>query len=212
MHIPDGFLSAAVSVSTYVISGTAIAVGVGSKLKNKLELDKVPILGVMAAFIFAAQMVNFPIIGGTSGHLIGAVLAAVLFGPWTASIIMTTILAIQCLLFADGGITALGANILNMGIIAVFAGYYIFKLINRGKSSVSPAALFISAWVSVVLSSVLASFELFLSVINNVTFIEIIKLMIYWHMLIGLGEGLITVLIVKYLMKVKPDILNFKRV
>lgn len=212
MHIPDGFLSTAVSVSTYVISGGTIAAGVSGRLKKKLDHKNVPMLGVMAAFIFAAQMVNFPIIGGTSGHLIGAAMAAVIFGPWTASIIMTTILAIQCFLFADGGITALGANVLNMAIVAVFTGYYSFRLFNRNQFKISTAAIFISSWLSVVLSAIFAAAEISFTVSNNVAFIEAIKLMLYWHAIIGLGEGLITVIIVKYLKKVKPDIFNLKRV
>lgn len=212
MHIPDGFLSPAVSAAAYVISGGTLAAGIRSRLKKRLEQDKIPLMGVMAAFVFAAQMVNFPIIGGTSGHLIGAVLCAAIFGPWTAAIIMTTILAVQCFIFGDGGVTALGANVLNMGILAVFAGYFIYKLFYKIQNRVSYASLFISSWFSVVLSAVLASIEISVSGLNSAAFIEIVKLMVYWHMLIGIGEGIITVLIVKYLKRIKPDLFEYEKV
>ena len=124
MHIPDGFLSAPVAVATGVVAVAAIAVAV--KVTNKKMGEKqVPMMGVLAAFIFAAQMLNFPVAGGTSGHFVGAALAAILLGPWATVLILSSVLVVQCLIFQDGGLLALGANITNMGVIAAFSGYYI---------------------------------------------------------------------------------------
>ena len=128
MHIPDGFLNGATIATTTVIS----VGGIGNALRltgKKLKEKQIPLMGVLAAFIFAAQMLNFPIAGGTSGHFVGAALAAVLLGPWTAILIMTCVLIAQCLIFQDGGLLALGANILNMGVIGCLTGYYGSRLI-----------------------------------------------------------------------------------
>ena len=146
-------------------------------------------MGVMAAFIFAAQMINFPIIGGTSGHLIGGVLAAVMLGPWAASIIMTTILALQALIFLDGGITALGANILNMAVIAVFAGYGIYLLIQRvwPNRTGTLVGTFVASWASVVLAAFACAIELALS--GMAPFNVVVTAMLGWHVVIGLGGG-----------------------
>ena len=122
MHIPDGFLNLPTCLGSAAVSIVALKQAV-SKVGQKLDRKQVPLMGVMSAFVFAAQMLNFPIIGGTSGHLIGAALLAVLLGPWTASLIMTSILLIQGLVFMDGGISALGANLLNMAVIAPWGGY-----------------------------------------------------------------------------------------
>lgn len=205
MHIPDGLLSSTVCAASYVISGAVETYGISKKSGMEHDHSQVPAMGVMAAFIFAAQMVNFPVLGGTSGHLIGAVLAAVVFGPWNASIIMTTILIIQCLLFGDGGIASLGANVLNMGIGAVFSGYYTYHLFNRNKKGISVIAVFLGSWVSVVAAALMASAELALTASNSITFRDVSMLMVYWHMLIGIGEGIITAIILKYLARMKPD-------
>ncbi len=127
MHIPDGFLSLATVATTYAVSagGVANAVRIANR---KLGEKQVPLMGILAAFIFAAQMLNFPVAGGTSGHIVGAALAAILLGPWAAVIIMTTVLIAQSLIFQDGGLLALGANVLNMGIVASFGAYYIYRL------------------------------------------------------------------------------------
>ena len=129
MHIPDGFLNAATIATTYVIStgGIANAVRVANK---KLGEKHVPMMGILAAFVFTAQMLNFPVAGGTSGHFLGAALVAILLGPWAAVLIMSVVLIGQCLIFQDGGLLALGANIFNMGIVAGFGSYYIFRLMN----------------------------------------------------------------------------------
>ncbi|MDD5237367.1 MAG: energy-coupling factor ABC transporter permease, partial [Candidatus Omnitrophica bacterium] len=154
MHIPDGFLSTGTWVSTWLIS----IGGIGYCLKKTTQILKdrmIPLMGVMSAFIFAGQMLNFPVIGGTSGHLLGGVLASVLLGPYAAAVVLTCVLTVQCLIFQDGGLTALGANILNMSLIATIGGYFIYKAIAKigGKKKGIIPAVFVAAWFSVVLSA-----------------------------------------------------------
>jgi cobalt/nickel transport system permease protein len=155
-------------------------------------------MGVMAAFIFAAQMINFPIAGGTSGHLLGAALATVLLGPWCASITITTVLVIQCLFFQDGGVTALGANVLNMAIIGPLVAMGIYTAVTRliGDKKGVTAGAFIAAWASVVAAAAFAALELAFS--GTVPFKVVFPAMIGWHVLIGFGEGLITAVVVSF--------------
>lgn len=197
MHIPDGFLDTKTWVTTAALSTAAVGYAV-RKTRGELGERQVPTLGVLAAFIFAAQMVNFPIVGGTSGHLLGAVLAAVLLGPWSASIVMTTVLAVQALFFQDGGITALGANVFNMGVVGVAVGYGIYRLIsglapNRTGKLVGT---FVASWASVVAASLVASVELAAS--GTMPFRVALVAMTGWHVVIGLGEGIITTAVVAY--------------
>ena len=162
MHIPDGFLN----IATVAATSAASAGGIGFALRQareKLAEKHVPLMGIMAAFIFAAQMLNFPIIGGTSGHLIGAVLAAILLGPWAAVLIMTCVLIAQSLIFQDGGLLALGANILNMAIIASISAYYLYRIITGIMGTTRRGILagsFIAAWGSVMLASIACAIEL----------------------------------------------------
>lgn len=205
MHIPDGFLDAKTWGTAWVLSGGFLSYAV-SKTKKVLGERQIPFIGVMAAFIFAAQMVNFPIAGGTSGHLLGAVLAAVMLGPWTASIIMTTVLVLQAFVFMDGGITALGANILNMGVIAPFVGYGTYLLITRiwnGRSGLL-AGTFVASWVSVVSAAAACSVELAVS--GMAPWHVVLPAMLGWHVLIGIGEALITTAVVGYVLQVRPDL------
>lgn len=203
MHIPDGFLDVKTLAATAAASAVVLTLAV-KKSREKLQEKQVPLMGVLAAFIFAAQMVNFPIIGGTSGHLIGAVLAAVILGPWSASLIMAVILLIQCFLFQDGGFTALGANILNMGAIAPFTGYYLYLFLKRlsGRS----LAAFFSAWVSVLLAAAAAALEIALA--GYISLKVVLPAMLFWHFFIGLGEGIITAVIIAYLARVRGEILE----
>jgi len=201
LHIPDGFLDAKTWVTTAAVSAGALSYGV-KKTREVLADRQVPLMGALSAFIFAAQMVNFPIIGGTSGHLIGATLAAVFFGPWVAMIMMATIVGLQCLVFLDGGLTVLGANILNIAIIAPFSGYFVYRGINRAFSGerAHSAAVFAASWVSVMLASAAAALELAIS--GTAPLLLVLTAMLGWHLLIGLGEGAITVVAVKYVSKV----------
>jgi len=212
MHIPDGFLN----IATVGVTGAISAGGIGYAVRTsnkKLGERHVPLMGVMAAFIFAAQMLNFPILGGTSGHLIGAALAAILLGPWAAVLIMTCVLIVQCLVFQDGGLTALGANILNMGIIASFVGYYFYwgvtGLIGEDKKG-RLVGSFIGAWVSVLLASVACAIELWVS--GTVPLSIALPAMGGWHALIAIGEGLITTAVLSLVLATRRDLVELEKV
>ncbi|HBV98609.1 MAG: cobalamin biosynthesis protein CbiM [Peptococcaceae bacterium BICA1-7] len=205
MHIPDGFLNAQTWAPAYLLSAGAIGYSI-KKSREELSERQVPRLGVMAAFIFAAQMVNFPVIAGVaSGHLLGAALAAIMLGPWSACIVISTVLAIQMLFFGDGGITALGANMFNMAVIGVLTAYLLYSLLSRllpgpmGRN----VSVFVTAWFSVMASALLASLELGLShSVHQVSLSFILKGMLGVHALIGIGEGLITVAVVNFMDKI----------
>ncbi|MDN5331447.1 MAG: cobalt/nickel transport system permease protein [Tepidanaerobacteraceae bacterium] len=196
MHIPDGFLDAKTAVATSAASLAALKYSM-TKVKEELGERDVPSLGVMAAFIFAAQMVNFPVMAGTSGHLLGAALAAILFGPYSASLILSAVLIVQCLFFQDGGITALGANILNMAVAATFVASCVYSAVKKLKFAGSEiAAVFLSAWISVLVGAFLTSVELALS--DTVPLNAVIAPMMLVHAVIGIGEGIITCAAVGY--------------
>jgi len=190
MHIPDGFISVEVAVAAVAASAATAAYSI-KKIKNQSSENIIPEMGILAAFVFAAQMVNFPVAGGTSGHLVGGALLAILFGPFRACIIMSTILIAQTLLFADGGITAIGANILNMGIVAPFSAYFVFKLLKPFGFKLS---VFVASWISIVLSAIFCAAELALS--GTIPLKVALPAMAGVHALIGIGEGLITVPVV----------------
>lgn len=206
MHIPDGFLDTKTLISTAVVAGGAVSYGI-KKANEKLGEKQVPLLGLTAAFIFAAQMLNFPVAGGTSGHFLGAVLAAILLGPWMACLVMTVVLAIQCLGFADGGLTALGANVFNMGVVGGIVCYYIFLAIRRilpkTKSSYLSAVAIVS-WFSLVVSSSFCAVELAVSGTSPLT--VALPAMAGVHMLIGIGEAIITVGVVSLVLASRPDL------
>jgi cobalt/nickel transport system permease protein len=208
MHIPDGFLSTEVAVACWVPA--AAAVGVGLKRAN-VELDerRVPLLGVTAAFIFAAQMLNFPVAGGTSGHFLGAALAAILLGPWLACLVLAVVLGVQAFVFADGGITALGANIFNMGVVgALLVGglmYAARRVAGRGRT----ALLAISgagAWLAVMAGATTTSLGLALS--GTVPLDTVLPAMLGVHALIAIGEAVVTVAAVSAVLATRPDLLG----
>ncbi len=212
MHIPDGFLNVATVATTYAVSagGVGNAVRVANK---KLGEKQVPLMGILAAFIFAAQMLNFPIAGGTSGHVIGAALAAILLGPWAGVLIMSCVLIAQCLIFQDGGLLALGANIFNMGIVASFSGYYIYRLINSLMGSDRRGALvggFAAAWGSVFLASIFCALELAVSGASPIG--VVLPAMAGVHALIGIGEGLITAAVLSLVLATRADLLRLQRI
>src|SRR3990170_338788 len=165
MHIPDGFLNVATVART--CAAPAGGVGNAARIANKkLGEKQVPLMGMLAAFIFAAQMLNFPIVGGTSGHFLGAALASILLGPWAGVLIMSCVLMAQSLIFQDGGLLALGANILNMGIIASFSSYYLYRLVIALMGNERRGVLvgsFVGAWGSVFLAAVATAIELAVS-------------------------------------------------
>ena len=209
MHIPDGFVSGTINSATAIVAVSTLAFSV-TRVKQEFK-DKdfaVPLLATLAAFVFAAQMLNFPIGGGTSGHFLGAVTAAALLGPWSACIILSVVLVIQGLLFGDGGITALGSNIFNMGIIGGILAYPVM----RGIRALLPAGrngYFISAavasWVSVVLASSFCALELALSGTSplQVAF----PAMVGTHAIIGIGEAMIAVAVLTAVATARPDII-----
>ena len=211
MHIPDGFLDTKTWIGMGCISGVFISIAV-RKANKKISEKHIPLLGVMAAFVFAAQMFNFPVGGGTSGHFMGATLIAILLGPWASVLIMTTVLAVQCLIFQDGGITALGANIFNMGIVGGFFGYYInvaLQFLVRGRKGIFIGG-FASGWCSLVLSALCCAIELGIS--GTIPLKIGVPAMSGIHALIGIGEGFITIATLSLLLRVRPDLLNLQKI
>jgi len=211
LHIPDGLLDPKTWASSAAISTAAVGYA-ARHTARVMEERHVPTMGVLAAFIFAAQMVNFPIIGGTSGHLVGAVLAAAILGPWTAILLLTTVLTVQAFLFGDGGITALGANVLNLAIVATWSGYGIYAAVSRLWPSARGrlAGAFAGAWCSTLAAS--ATVAVMLAVSGLVPLGLALGAMLTWHALIGLGEGAITVAVLAYVAQVRPDLAGFRMV
>jgi len=199
MHIADGLLSLSTCAATGAVSAGTLAYAV-KKSREDLDERQIPLLGVTAAFVFAAQMINFPVLPGTSGHLMGSVLMAILLGPWTTSIIMATVLGIQALFFGDGGIIALTANIFNMAVVSTFGGYYLYILLSKINK---PLAILAGAWFGIVLSSAFAALEIAFSGVLplNTVLLPLIGI----HAVIGIGEALITLAVVTYLEKVKAN-------
>lgn len=205
MHIPDGFLSPPVFLSGWAVSLGALAFAL-RKTRQYLKDKMVPLMGVMSAFIFAAQMLNFPVLGGTSGHLLGGVLAAVALGPFAGFIVISLVLIVQCLIFQDGGLTALGANILNMGLIGTIFSYYFYLFLRRTIfRKHMMGAVFTASWLSVMLAAVACSLEIALSEV--VLLKVVLPAMAFVHIFIGIGEGVITSLVISFILKVRPDLL-----
>ncbi|HWX22446.1 MAG TPA: energy-coupling factor ABC transporter permease [Candidatus Binatia bacterium] len=207
MHLPDGFLDA----RTALLATGAAAGGVGIALRqvrNSLEPRQMPMLGLAAAFVFAAQMLNFPVAWGTSGHLVGGVLTAVLLGPSAAVLVMTCVLMVQCLMFADGGLMALGANVFNMGIVNVCSGYFVFRatrsLIRMEESRATVFAAAFAGWFGTVLASISCAGQLALS--KTVPWSLAFPAMANVHMIIGVGEGLATGLVVMAVLRTRPQL------
>lgn len=208
MHIPDGFLSAPVAVAGYGLSAAVLALAV-RRSSRTLEERQVPLLGVTTAFVFAAQMLNFPVAMGTSGHYLGAVLAAVLLGPLNGCLVFAAVLVIQCLLFADGGLTALGVNMLNMGVAGGVGGYALFRLVTALLPQSRRTFLFAAAlasWFSVVAAASACAVELALS--GTVPMGMVLPAMAGVHALIGIGEALITVATLSVILAARPDVVG----
>jgi cobalt/nickel transport system permease protein len=208
MHIPDGFLDG----KTAIVSAAIATVGLGVAIRHvqqTFSARRVPLIGLAAAFIFAAQMLNFPVAGGTSGHLIGAVLAAVILGPSAAVLVMSSVLILQCLMFADGGITALGANVFNMALAAPLIGYTIYRLVCRmlgGTFRAKLTGIAFASWCSTVIASIACAGELALSGTDrwNVVFTAMAGI----HAIIGLGEAFITTLVIVSVARLRPELLQ----
>lgn len=208
LHIPDGFLATGVSILCWVIT-VAILILAVRRAQAAYDERLIPLAGVMAAFIFAAQMINFPVLGGTSGHLIGAALAFIVLGPWLGLLVMTAVLALQALLFQDGGLVVMGANILVMGIVPGFVAFGLYGLASKRGRSTKLAMGAFAAWVSVVTAALVTAILLGVSGTANVAIVA--PLMVGVHMLIGLGEALITVAALAFLMSTRPELLDVRQ-
>ncbi|MBC7265652.1 MAG: PDGLE domain-containing protein [Coriobacteriia bacterium] len=207
MHIPDGMLDTKTWVTAWV--GSAGALGYAAKRARAALTDsKVVLMAVLAALIFALQMLNFPVAGGTSGHFAGGAAAAILLGPWQALLVMAGVLGVQALFFADGGITAFGANVVNMGIVAVFVGWSLYKALAGREPSASrrTIAAFVAAWAGCFTAALAAALELWIS--GRAPLVAVVGAMGFWHAIIGVGEGLITAGLVAYLARTRPEILE----
>jgi len=208
MHIPDGFIDIPTSAAfgTLALAGTAIAL---KKAKSEVDDRTAPMAGLTAVFIFAVQMLNFPVAAGTSGHLLGGALAMVLVGPYAASLAITVVLGVQALLFADGGLTALGLNVFNLSVIAVLVSFLVFKLmvklLPKAKSAI-PLAAGIAAFVSVPISA--SAFTMQYAIGGNGTApVETVLIaMLSTHLLIGIGEAVITMLTVSAILASRSDL------
>jgi cobalt/nickel transport system permease protein len=208
LHIPDGFLSLSVSLFTWIATIVVLVFAL-KRVQADYQERVVPLMGVCAAFIFAAQMINFPIPGGTSGHLLGGTLAGIVLGPWAGTLVMAVVFIVQAVLFQDGGLTVLGANIFNMGLIGTFGGYYLYKSIrftlgrDHWRSMLIGTA--VAAWTSVVVASIACALELSLS--GTIPLLVALVAMVSWHILIGVGEALITIIAVSFIWRSRPDLL-----
>lgn len=208
MHIPDGFLSSLVSIVLWILSIGIIAYAL-RRVGQDLGERQIPLMGVLAAAIFAGQMLNFTVAGGTSGHLMGAALATILLGPWAAIIVMTTVVSIQALIFQDGGLLALGANIFNMGIVGVAVAYFVytsFQKLARGQKWGMFVGGFLAAWASIVVAALAVALQLALSGTSPANIA--VPAMGSIHMLIGIGEGLITLGALAFLYAARRDLLE----
>lgn len=213
MHVPDGFLDAPTSVGTGAMAAAGVAIAL-RKAREELADRAAPLAGLTAAYVFAAQMINFPVGAGTSGHLMGGALAAVLVGPWTAVLCLTVVLMVQALLFADGGLTALGTNVTLMAIVTVAVGWAVTRaaltVLPKRPTSVVPAAA-AGAFLSVPVAA--AVFALLFAVGGQagVPFGSLVATMVGWHVLIGVGEAVITGLTVSAVVAVRPDLVHAAR-
>jgi cobalt/nickel transport system permease protein len=210
LHAADGFFSVPVSLVFWAITAVALAISL-QRASARLDDRAIPLMGVMAAFIFAGQMFNFQIPGGTSGHLLGGVLAAILLGPYAGTVVMACVIAVQAIVFQDGGLVVLGANIFNMGIIGTMGGYWVYRTIAGalgGEEKGRLPAAAIAAWLSVVAAAVVVSFQLALS--DTTSLGTALVAMVGWHVIIGIGEAIITVGALAFIQTARADLLQLR--
>lgn len=210
LHAPDGFFSTPVALVFWVITAGVLAISL-QRAGAQLDERAVPLMGVMAAFIFAAQMFNFQIPGGTSGHLLGGVLAAVLLGPWAGTIVMACVIAVQALIFQDGGLVVLGANTFNMGIIGTLGGFTLYRALTvvlGGEERSRLVAAAIAAWASVFVAALVAA--VMLAVSDTTSLPAALAAMAGWHALIGIGEAVITVAALSFIAASRADLLRLR--
>jgi len=210
MHIPDGFLNPATAATMFAVS-IVFLVWSWKKVKAEYPQSFVAMLAISSAFVFAAQMINFPIVYGTSGHLVGGTFLAVLLGPWAAMLSMTIVLMMQAFFFADGGIIAFGANIFNMAVIGSLS-FFIVKLLTRKSTGTRRfgSSVFIASWLSVVIGSLVAAVEIGISpaFADAGGVMVTIPAMLFWHIIIGLGEGAITTTLIMSLQQLQPAVMG----
>ena len=213
MHVPDGFLDAPTSVATGVVAATAVAVALRGA-RRELDDRTAPMAGLVATFVFAAQMITFPVGAGTSGHLMGGALAAVLAGPWTAVLCLSVVLLVQALLMADGGITALGTNITLIGIVTVAVGWAVFVVLRRVLPQrldlVAPAAA-LGALAGVPVAALVFTGLFAIGGNAPVDLGAVVTAMLGWHTVIGVGEAAITGLVVASVVAARPDLVHGAR-
>ncbi len=205
MHLPDGVLDTKIWATLDVVTAGVVGVAI-RKVSKKVDQRQIPMMGVMAAFIFAAQLMNVPTPGGPPVHLVGAVLAAVLLGPWEAVIVMTAVLTVQALLLQDGGLLALGANVFNIGIVGTFAGYYIYRgwraLVSGDRGVITGS--FVASWLAILLSTALVAGEMIVSGATPATLV--LPVLGITNLFVGAIEGLIVAGIVGFVLKVRRDL------
>ena len=211
MHMANELLSVPVAAGTILIAGGGLA-AVCRRAKQTLANEKLPLMGVLGAFVFAAQMVNFqlPLMPGTSGHMVGAVLLAIVLGPHAAAIVMTSIVIIQCLIFQDGGLLALGCNIINMALVPTYVGYHIFRLFSHdglGRGGMYTGSI-VACVVAMEAGALLVPIEAAVSGVLLVPFTTFLYTMLGVHLLVGLIEGVVTAFVLEYLRDVRPQILT----
>ncbi len=208
MHIPDGFLDPVWIAVTYAIT-IAYAVLAAYRARGLWTPERAAMVSVLAAAVFAAQMLNWPIPGGTSLHFVGGALAGILLGPWLGFYVMALVLVVQCLVFHDGGITALGANILNMGIVDVLVGYTLYRLVVSLMGDTRTARMlgaFLGGWLGITLAGIVCGIEIGLSPAFPYGVAITVPIMGGWHAVLGVVEGVITALVVDYLYKRSPEL------
>ncbi len=219
MHIPDGLLDPVTTVVLWIVTIVVLVFGF-KKIRNSFEDEDseklIPYIGVLAATIFAFQFVNYPVPGGTSGHLVGGTLVGVILGPWAAVVVIFMILIVQSL-FGDGGITAIGANTFNMGIIGGMVGFYIVKLIMMGlnktnmeKEKKVTIATAIGSYIAIVLAALIAGIEIGIG--GAIPMSIAIPAMVFWHLIIGIGEAIISAFIVYFIYKTKPELITTEEI
>jgi cobalt/nickel transport system permease protein len=204
LHIPDGFLSVTISVIFWLVTIVMLGLAI-RRTQGEFSERQIPLMGVMAAFIFAAQMINFPVAGGTSGHMLGGALAAIALGPWAGMLVMTSVIGVQALIYQDGGLMVLGANIFNMGLITAVIGYGLYQATAGRSQTTRLIVAGVAAWLSVMAGALFTSLQLWLSGTSALG--VVFPAMMGVHALIGIGEALITVGALAFILRTRPDVL-----
>jgi cobalt/nickel transport system permease protein len=202
MHIPDGFLDPSVAGLFWLGSGATVGLAV-RRARGELGDERTPLLGVVAAGVFAAQLLNWPIPGGTSAHFVGGAFAGILLGPWLGVLAMTAVVTIQAFVFGDGGIVALGANVFAMAVVDVFVGYALFRAVRRVHET---GAAFVAAWAAITVSALVIGMGVGLSSAFAYELGVTVSIMVVMHAVLGLVEGAITAVVYRYIASARPDL------